>query len=137
MHKRLLKALVSALIVLFAFTGCNVPGQQGVQTDTQYVMYLGTNDQDTNQPVFSPEESKQKAIEILIKHFGGYTIQEAEGGWVDDFGTLYTEHTLVIYLSDTDLESVHSAADELIEVFNQSSVLIQANETKTDFYTGS
>ena len=56
---------------------------------------------------------------------------------MDDFGTLYTEHTLVIYLSDTDLESVHSAADELIEVFNQSSVLIQANETKTDFYTGS
>lgn len=102
--------------------------------DIQYVLYLGTNDKDTNQPVFSKEEAKEAAKEILIDHFGGYTIQEAEGGWKDG-DTIYQEYTLVIYLSDTSLDEVHSAADELISKFHQSSVLIQSNQTTTEFYS--
>ena len=103
--------------------------------DIQYVMYLGTNDKDSNQPVFSAQDAKTKAEEILLEHFGGYTIQEANGGWIDD-GTVYQEYTLVIYLSDTTLDEVHAAADKLIHAFHQSSVLIQANQTKTEFYSG-
>lgn len=103
--------------------------------DIQYVLYLGTNDKDSNEPVFPPEEAKQQAEEILLRYFGGYTIQEADGGWVDG-DTVYREYSLVIYLSDTDLAQVHAAADEMIEVFRQSSVLIQANRTATEFYAG-
>lgn len=104
--------------------------------DIQYVLYLGTNDKDTNEPVCAPEEAKEKAKEILIKHFGGYTIQEANGGWAGDDGTLYQEYTLVIYLSDTTADKVHQASDDLIAAFNQSSVLIQMNRTETEFYAG-
>ncbi len=104
--------------------------------DIQYVLYLGTNDKDTNQPVYGTEEAKEKAKSILIDQFGGYTIQEANGGWIDD-GTVYQEYTLVIYLSDTDINKVHAAADKLIDEFHQSSILIQANKTKTEFYSGS
>ena len=103
--------------------------------EIQYVMYLGTNDKDTNEPVFEPEEAKEQAKAVLIKRFGGYTIQEASGGWIDG-DTVYQEYTLVIYLSDTDAEQVHAAAAELIDVFHQSSVLIQANQTTTEFYAG-
>ena len=102
---------------------------------TQYVMYLGTNHKDTNAPVFTQAEAQENAREILVRHFGGYTIQEASGGWIDG-GTVYQEYTLVIYLSDTTLDAVHAAADELIRVFHQSSVLIQANRTVTEFYSG-
>lgn len=105
------------------------------EEDIQYVMYLGTNDKDTVEPVFTPDEAKTTAEGILIKHFGGYTIQEADGGWIDD-DKIYQEYTLVIYLSDTSLDDVHKAADELIDVFHQSSVLIQANKTTTEFYAG-
>ena len=105
------------------------------QRDIQYVMYLGTNDKDSNKPVYSPEDAKIKAEEILMKHFGGYTIQEASGGWADE-GTLYQEYTLVIYQSGTTLDAVRAAADDMIKTFHQSSVLIQANETRTEFYCG-
>ena len=104
--------------------------------DIQYVMYVGTNDKDTNKPVCLREEALEKAGDILMAHFGGYTIQTALGGWKDDDGTEYREFTLVIYLSDTTPEAVRAAADELIAAFNQSSVLIQANPTKTEFYGG-
>ena len=103
--------------------------------DVQYVLYLGTNDKDTNEPVFEPAEAKLQAEEILIKHFGGFTIQEANGGWIDG-DKLYREFTMVIYLSDTNIDAVHKACDDMISKFNQSSVLIQANETVTEFYAG-
>ena len=61
--------------------------------DVQFVLYVGTNDKDTNEPVYPKDECKQKAKDILIKSFGGYTIQDAEGGWVGDDGTECQEHT--------------------------------------------
>ena len=110
--------------------------EPSVELDTQYVMYLGTNDKDTGKPVFTQEEAKEAAREILMSHFGGYTLQEAYGGWIDEEGKECQEYTLAIYLSDTTLDEVHAAADELVEKFNQSSVLIQTNPTQTEFYSG-
>ena len=104
--------------------------------DIQYVMYLGTNDKDTYQPFGTPEEAKAKVDEVLTKHFECFTIQEANGGWTNENGTVDHEYTVVILLSDTTLEKVHAAADDLIKAFNQSSVLIQANQTTTEFYSG-
>ena len=83
------------------------------QGNVQYVLYLGTNDKDTNKPVFTQAEALEQAKDILIRHFGGYTIQEAHGGWIDS-GKEYQEYTLVIYLSDTTLDKIHVAADEMI-----------------------
>ena len=83
--------------------------------------------------MFSKDEAKARLEDILIKHFGGYTILEANGGWADD-GTVYQEYTLVICLSDTTMDKVRLAADEMLEVFNQRSVLIQSNQTKTELY---
>ena len=103
--------------------------------DIQYVMYLGTNDKDSNKPVFTQAEAKEVLRNILIKRMGGYTIQEADGGWVDG-GKEYQEYTLVIYLSDATEDDVHAVADELIQTFHQSSILIQKNPTVTEFYTG-
>ena len=129
--------LTALMIALTGMAGFALAENEAAPSeDIQYVLYLGTNDKDTNKPVFTQEESMEKAREILIRHFGGYTIQDAHGGWIGDDGVEYREYTLVIYLSDTTPEKVHAAADELIDVFHQSSVLIQANPTRTEFYSG-
>lgn len=101
----------------------------------QYVLYVGTNDKDTNKPVYAPEEAVEKAKSILINMFGGYTIQDARGGWINDDGSICQEYTIVIYLSDTTSEQVHAACDVLIKEFNQNSILIQENQTRTEFYS--
>ena len=101
----------------------------------QYVLFLGTNDKDDNTPVYTQAEAQAVLQEVLLRHFGGYTIQEAHGGWSSD-GKVYQEYTLVIYLSDTTLDKVHAVADELITLFHQSSILIQENPTRTEFYAG-
>ena len=130
-------ALVIAIIALclsvLNLALAKKPAEQEAR-DIQYVMYVGTNDKDTNEPVCSLEEAKGRAADILVDHFGGYTIQEANGGWQDG-DTMYQEDSLVIFLSDTTLDKVHAAADDLIQAFHQSSILIQANETSTEFYS--
>jgi hypothetical protein len=108
--------------------------QEAENAGVQYVMYLGTNGKDTNKPVFTEEEAMEKAREILVRHFGGYTLQEAKGGWKDG-ENLYQEYTLVIYLNDTTADKVHAAADELVEAFDQSSVMIQEIPSRTEFYS--
>ena len=129
-------AVILALIALgLSIFALAAPAKQSAG-DIQYVMYLGTNDKDTYQPFGTPEECKAKVDEVLTKHFEGFTIQEANGGWTNENGTVDHEYTVVILLSDTTPEKVHAAADDLICAFNQSSVLIQANETTTEFYSG-
>ena len=129
-------AVILALIALgLSIFALAAPAKQSAG-DIQYVMYLGTNDKDTYQPFGTPEECKAKVDEVLTKHFEGFTIQEANGGWTNENGTVDHEYTVVILLSDTTPEKVHAAADDLISAFNQSSVLIQANETTTEFYSG-
>ena len=116
------------------FTVMKLPVREA--REIQYVMYHGTNETDTNEAVFSPNDAKFHADGVLTKHFGGFTIQEATGGWVADNGTVAHEYTLVIFLSDTTPDKVRAAADELLREFNQNSVLIQANEPRTEFYSG-
>ncbi|MDO4400901.1 MAG: DUF3574 domain-containing protein [Coriobacteriia bacterium] len=148
MKEIMLALALSAAIAVVPLAGCAAQGGDSSPSgsasattaaaagDAEYVLYLGTNDKDTNEPVYSPEESKQRAKAILMKDFGGYTIQEAEGGWKGDDGTEYQEYTLVIYLSDTDIDTVHAAAKELIDEFHQSSVLINTQLVETEFYDG-
>ena len=129
----LVVAIISLILSVLNLALAQKPAEPETR-DIQYVMYLGTNDKDSNEPVYSLEEAKVRAADILVEHFGGYTIQEANGGWLDG-EILYQENTLVIFLSDTTLDAVHAAADDLIQAFNQSSILIQANETSTEFYS--
>lgn len=133
-------AIILSLAALIVSVVSLTAGHQPAEADTgdvQYVMYLGTNDKDTNEPVFSPEEAQEQVDAVLTKHFEGFTIQEAKGGWTNEDGTVSHEYTLVIYLSDTTMDAVRGAADDLIQTFNQSSILIQANHTSTEFYSGS
>ncbi len=132
----LILSIAAICLSLFSVYRVSSQSQETKSRDIQYVMYLGTNDKDTYEPFGTPEQAKAKVDEVLTKHFEGFTIQEANGGWTNDNGTVDHEYTVVILLSDTTLEKVHAAADDLIRAFNQSAVLIQANETATEFYSG-
>ena len=44
------------------------PAAEAAPKDIQYVLYLGTNDKDTNQPVFNPDEAKAQAEKIPSEH---------------------------------------------------------------------
>ena len=128
-------SLIAVIMSGIAFVKGNQPSPTE-QKDVQYVMYLGLPDKNEDGTEFTDAQAKDLLETILIRHFSGYTIQNALGGWTEDDGTYDHENSLVIYLSDTDMEHVKEAADELLKEFDQHTILIQTNETVTEFYSG-
>ncbi|MBR5966011.1 MAG: DUF3574 domain-containing protein [Treponema sp.] len=129
-------ALSTIAVVLAALSLALAAKIAQERSDIQYVIYLGTNDATTKQPPASQEAIKKQVEELLVKRFAGYTIVDADGGWTDGAGNVIQEHSLAIYLSCATSRAVHDLADELLKTFNQRAVLIQANKTTTEFYTG-
>lgn len=128
-------SLIAVIMSGIAFVKGNQPSPTE-QKDVQYVMFLGLPDKNEDGTEFTDAQAKDLLETILVRHFSGYTIQNALGGWTEDDGTYDHENSLVIYLSDTDMEHVKEAADELLKEFDQHTILIQTNETVTEFYSG-
>ena len=99
-------------------------------TAAQYVMYVGTKPEHTN------EEAMNIVDQICLKYFDGYTLQEATGSWTDETGTPTHEYTLVCYFDAADEATVYEAADEIIKELNQNTVLIEKTEIEMEYYSG-
>ncbi len=126
----------SVLTLGTVLRGSGDPEKKETEKVKQYVMYVGTNDKDTYQPKHTNEEAKDIVDEICLKYFEGYTLQEATGSWVDEKNNATHEYTLVCYFDDADRDTVYKAADEVIKVLNQNTVLIEVNETEIEYYGG-
>ena len=93
--KKILAAIVSVILLLMVSAGfslaesANEPASAGTlsaeYSDVQYVLYLGTNDKDTNKPVFTEAEAMEKASWFLD---GGRVIEQKHYkkliDWTDD-----------------------------------------------------
>ncbi len=108
---------------------------QGQQEGTCYTLYIGTNDKDTYTQKISLDEARKIVNEICVKYVDGYTMQEANGGWVDETGTLTQEETLVYRLMDVDEDKVVSIMDEVLAALNQNSILVEKNEVSYCYYS--
>lgn len=66
--------------------------------------------------------------------FGGYTLQNVEGGWTNEAGKLIEEAgvRLDIY-TDKLLPTVHAFARRTADLFNQSSVLLDYTDGPVEF----
>ncbi len=149
MKKKLVAYALSVVIATMPLTACgNSQGntsaaEQSASTSTeaaldeqqsQYSIYLGTNDKDTNKPM-DFEKTKERLVDILLERFDGYTITDADGGWIGDDGIEYRERSLVIVLTQATDEEVHALADVLLAEFNQASVLIEKDLIASEFYS--
>ena len=101
----------------------------------KYIMYVGTNDKDTYEPVMALDEAKELANNICAKYTSGYTQLDAKGGWLDDNGVLTQENTLVYIFFDATEQQLQNIMDELISELNQSSILIEKQDVLYTFYS--
>lgn len=102
----------------------------------KYVLYIGLNDKDTYEQIIPTGEARDIVNRICTKYVEGYTVSEANGGWVDETGTLTEESTLVYILSDVEEENVIAIMDEVLEALNQNSILVERQEYAYSFYSG-
>lgn len=138
--KSILPTLLSALALVLAAAALAVAllkkAPMAGEASAQYVIYVGTNDKDTYAPKYSQEDARRIVDEICLRHFEGYTLQEATGSWTDEKHNITHEYTIVCYFDDADRESVYKAADEIIAALNQNTVLIERDDIRIEYYSG-
>ncbi|MCD7981355.1 MAG: DUF3574 domain-containing protein [Clostridiales bacterium] len=151
MHKR--KPLIWIILILLVANLCATGGviiylsgdhgaeasgtafSEGEQTAC-YSIYIGTNDKDTYTQLISLDEAKDMVNAICARYVEGYTVTEAEGGWVDETGTLTEEQTLVYSFTDVQEEDLISIMDEVLKELNQNSILVEISDVQSFYYYG-
>ena len=130
-------SVLSIIMVITMFVEVNKLKAPAEGTETQYVMYVGTNDKDTHLPRYSQESAREIVDKICLEYFEGYTLQEATGAWTDENNRVTHEYTIVCYFDDTDRNTVNLAADEIMKALNQQTVLIEQDNIRMEYYSGS
>lgn len=82
------------------------------------------------------EEAKETVNQICSKYVDGYTVQEANGGWVDETGTLTQEETLVYSFVDAEEEDLIAIMDEVLTELNQNSIMVERSDMTYTYYSG-
>ena len=104
--------------------------------DSQYVLYIGTNDKDSYRQIIPTEEAKAMVNEICSRHVDGFTASEAVGGWMDEKGVLTQETTLVYVITGASEQQVLSIMNEALVALNQNSILVESRSVRSAFYNG-
>lgn len=130
-------SVLSLIVAITTFVEISKQNAPAEGTATQYVMYVGTNDKDTNLPKYTQEGAKDIVDKICLEYFEGYTLQEATGAWTDENKNVTHEYTIVCYFDGTDRATVNLAADEIMKALNQQTILIEQDDIKMDYYSGS
>lgn len=104
--------------------------------NSKYVLYIGLNDKDTCSQIIPTEEAKEIVNGICVKYAEGYTVTEANGGWIDEAGALTEEVSLVYTITNAEEADVVSIMDEVLTALNQNSILVERQEISYTYYSG-
>ena len=104
--------------------------------NSKYVLYIGLNDKDTCSQIIPTEEAKEIVNGICVKYAEGYTVTEANGGWIDEAGALTEEVSLVYTITNAEEADVVSIMDEVLTALNQNSILVERQEISYNYYSG-
>ena len=103
---------------------------------TSYTLYIGLNDKDTNVQEISTEDACAAVDAICVKYVEGFNAVVSWGAWTDENGSIVNEQALTYTFHNTDREKVTAIMDEVLNVLNQSSILMVSDTADPVFYSG-
>lgn len=109
-------------------------GDGTLDAAVKYTLYVGLNDKDAHSQLVTDEEAERRLNEVAIRHADGFTVRRARGFWRDDDGLPTSENTLVYDFIDLTEERLAAILGGMLEAMNQSSILVEKNETRRLFH---
>ena len=128
--------VIAAVVLCCAVTAFAGQGPLTFEETAKYTIYVGTNDKDTLKSEISLKEAKELVAGICNRYVGGYTLYQANGGWLNADGEATQEDTLVLVLFDAAEQDVKNIAGEITAALNQESLLIEKDTAAVSFYGG-
>lgn len=94
-------------------------------TRDQYILYIGTNDKDTNLQEIPFDECQMRVEKVCLEYVTGFTLTQGNGVWTDDEGNIVKEKTLICLIDGATADEINAIVDRLLIELNQSSILIE------------
>lgn len=89
-------------------------------------IYIGLNDKDTKQQELSNLEAKAEISAILFRYCPlGFTLQECQGMYKHNDGTVVCENTIKVTLLDYDACMIFEIVEDLKRKLNQESIAVE------------
>jgi len=102
----------------------------------RYVLYIGLNDKNTYEQIIPTDEAVEIVDAICVKYVEGYTMAQVKGGWIDEFGALTQENTLVYTFTHIDEQAIIAIMDEVLIALNQNAILVENQRISSVYYRG-
>ena len=97
-------------------------------------LYIGLNDKDTKQQELTNLDAKAEISAILFKYFpNGFTLQECQGMYRHEDGTVVCENTIKVVLFDYNIGLVLDAVEDLKLKLNQECIAVEHIKTTVNF----
>ena len=97
-------------------------------------LYIGLNDKDTKQQELTNLDAKAEISTILFKYFpNGFTLQECQGMYRHEDGTVVCENTIKVILFDYNIGLVLDAVEDLKLKLNQECIAVEHIKTTVNF----
>lgn len=97
-------------------------------------LYIGLNDKDTKRQELSNLEAKAEISAILFRYCpDGFTLQECQGMYKHDDGTVVCENTIKVILLGYNMSMIYEIIEDLKRKLNQECIAVERIETYTKF----
>ena len=97
-------------------------------------LYIGLNDKDTKHQETTNLDAKAEISAILFKYFpNGFTLQECQGMYRHEDGTIVCENTIKVILFDYNIGLVLDAVEDLKLKLNQECIAVEHIKTTVNF----
>ena len=97
-------------------------------------LYIGLNDKDTKRQELTNLDAKAEISTILFKYFpNGFTVQECQGMYRHEDGTVVCENTIKVILFDYNIGLVLDAVEDLKEKLNQECIAVEYINSTINF----
>ena len=129
--------IVIGLILLFSLLMSSIflydKINENKDSSNHYVLYIGLNDKNENTQLLKTSEAQEIVDNTTLKYVDGFTTTLAKGHWSDG-KVMFNETTIICYIDDTDIGTVHKLANDLKKKLNQESILIEESFITKEFY---
>lgn len=93
-------------------------------------LYVGLNDKDTKQQELSNLEAKAEISAILFRYCpDGFTLQECQGMYKHDDGTVVCENTIKVILLSYNMSMIYEIIEDLKFELNQECIAVERIDT--------
>lgn len=106
------------------------------QQETVYTLYFGLADKDTGAQELTMAEAKDILVALFVEAGSGYTVYEAEGGYVGEDGAVVQNDTLVFDGTHGDEQAIKDLIDRAKEALNIESVYCESKLVGYHLYGG-